>query len=152
MKEFRAEGRKADFDFEHAEADFVAVVERLNGRAKGRGLAEGYVPETVYWLVDNGEYIGGVRIRHYLTDELLKRGGHIGYSIRPSMRKKGYGTSILRLALPKAKELGIERALLTCDETNIASCRIIEKNGGALENAMPNPETGINKLRFWIDL
>ena len=78
--------------------------------------------------------------------------GHIGYDIRPSKRKQGYGSKILELALPKAKELDIERVLLTCDETNTGSRRIIEKNGGVLENQVKNPETGVDKLRFWIDV
>ena len=152
MKEFRAEGKKMDTDIDGPDDKFAMFVEHLNGRAEGKYLKLGYVPESVFWLVEDDTFIGQTRIRHTLNEHLLQLGGHIGYSIRPSVRKKGNGTQILKLALKKAKELGIERALLTCDETNIASRRIIEKNGGALENTMLNPETGIDKLRFWIDL
>ena len=150
IQEFRAEGKKMDVDIDGPDKQFGAHVEQLNGRAEGKYLKPGYVPESVFWLVDGGTFIGQIRIRHTLTDHLMRIGGHIGYSIRPSMRQQGYGTEILRLALPKAKELGISRALLTCDDCNIASQRIIEKNGGVLENTVPNPEGGPDKLRFWI--
>ncbi|RJQ34792.1 GNAT family N-acetyltransferase [Candidatus Parcubacteria bacterium] len=152
IREAQAEGRKTEFDFDLAENHFERFVRELNEHAEGKHMKEGYVPETVLWLVGGMEYIGRVSIRHRLNDHLLKLGGHIGYDIRRSMRNKGYGTMILKLALPKAKELGIERALLTCDKTNIASRKIIEKNGGVLENKGPNPEGGPDKLRFWIDI
>jgi len=135
------------------EENFEDYVEKELSGARGENLPEGYVPQTTYWLVDEGEYVGSVRIRHHINHEFLKTiGGHIGYSIRPSARGKGYGNKILELALLKAKELGIERILVTCDATNTASRKIIEKNGGVLENQVPNPETGVDKLRFWIEI
>ncbi len=133
------------------DADFENYVEKERSKARGENLPDGWVPATTYWLVDKGEYIGKVNIRHRLTENLEKIGGHIGYDIRPSKRGRGYGSEILRLAFPKARELGITRALLTCDATNTASRKIIEKNGGILENRVPNPETGVDKLRFWIE-
>ena len=152
MKEFRAEGRKTDFDFAQAETDFATFVQELNERPDGKHLPAGFVPESIYWLVDGEEYIGRLSIRHKLNDHLLKIGGHIGYDIRPSKRSRGYGTAILRLGLPKAKELHVERALLTCNENNVASLKIIRKAGGVLESKAPNPEAGPDKMRFWIDL
>ncbi len=152
VREAQQEGRKAESDFKLAEKDFEQFVMELNEHAEGKHMKEGYVPETVLWLVEEAEYIGRVSIRHRLNDHLLKLGGHIGYDIRPSMRKKGYGMLILQLALPKAKELSIDRVLLTCDDCNIASRKIIEKNGGVLENQVPNPEGGPDKLRFWIEI
>ena len=134
------------------ESDFDTYVEHERSHALGQNLPEGYVPETTYWLVDGGEFIGRVSIRHRLTEHLQKIGGLIGYDIRPSKRKNGYGTKILQLALPRAKDIGLSKVLVTCDATNVGSRRIIEKNGGILENQVPNPETGINKLRFWIDV
>lgn len=134
------------------EADFENYVEKKKSESHGENLPEGWVPATTYWLIDNGEYIGGVAIRHELNENLKKFGGHIGYDIRPSQRGKGYGSKILELALPKAKELGITKVLVTCDATNIGSRKIIEKNGGVLENQVPNPETGVDKLRFWIEI
>jgi predicted acetyltransferase len=132
--------------------DFAAYVESLKARAIGKGLPEGYIPDTRYWLVDSGEYIGRTSIRHSLTPYLLNTGGHIGYDIRPSMRRKGYGKKILELALPKARELGLDKVLLTCDETNEGSRKIIEANGGVFEDRRPNPEGGPDKLRYWINL
>ena len=133
------------------ERDFDSFVERELSHARGENLPAGFVPDTTYWLVDSGEYIGRINVRHRLNENLKKFGGHIGYDIRPGKRRQGYGTTILSLALPKAKELGIQKVLLTCDETNTASRRIIEKNGGILENKVPNPETGIDKLRYWVN-
>ncbi len=134
------------------ESDFEAYVESAKSHALGKNLPEGYVPETTYWLIDGGAFIGRVSIRHRLTEDLLQIGGLIGYDIRPSKRSRGYGTKILELALPRAKEIGLHKVLVTCDATNAASRRIIEKNGGIFENQAPNPETGIDKLRFWIDV
>ena len=144
--------RKDDVSIDELESDFTSFVTRLHERSFGKHLKPGYVPESMFWLVEDDRYIGQARIRHKLNDNLLNIGGHIGYYIRPSMRNKGYGTKILKLALPQAKELGIDRALLTCDETNIGSRKIIEKNGGVLENKVPNPEGGPDKLRFWVNL
>jgi predicted acetyltransferase len=132
------------------ESDFEKYVEVVNSKAQGLNLEPGYVPQTTYWLVDDGEFIGSANIRHRLNENLLREGGHIGYGIRPSRREQGYGSRILVLALEKAKELGIVRVLVTCDETNGASRKIIERNGGVLENKVEDPKTGIARLRFWI--
>ena len=132
-------------------SDFATYIEKIRSQSEGKNLPEGWVPVTKYWLIDEKEYIGLVGIRHRLTEYLEKIGGHIGYDIRPSKRGMGYGSKILALALPKAKELGITRILVTCDATNTASRKIIERNGGVLENQVPNPETGVDKLRYWIN-
>ena len=136
---------------EEIEDDFENFVECERSHAEGENLPEGYVPQSEYWLVDGGEYIGHVRIRHRLTEHLREIGGHIGYDIRPGKRGRGYGNKILELALKKAKEMGIEKVRITCDVDNVPSRKIIEKNGGMLENEVPNPETGVNKARFWIE-
>lgn len=158
VKEFQADHdfpqmiERAGDTFATLESEsFETYVEKTLSQSKGENLPEGYVPQTTYWLVDEAEYIGTVRIRHRLDEFLEKFGGHIGYDIRPSKRGKGYDSKILELALPKAEELGISRILLTCDATNVASRKIIEKNGGILENQVPNPETKVDKLRLWID-
>jgi predicted acetyltransferase len=159
VKEFQAETidnttvrRYKELSVPELERDFKHYVETQKGFAEGKGLPEGWVPATTLWLVDQGEYIGRLSIRHRLTDELLKTGGHIGYDIRPSRRSRGYGSKILELALPIAHELGIGQALLTCDETNIGSKKIIEKNGGVLQDRVEEPGTGVYKLRYWITL
>lgn len=140
-----------DLSIAELEADFGGYVEKIKSNARGENLPEGWVPSTVFWLVDGGEFLGRVSIRHRLTEHLEKIGGHIGYDIRPSQRGKGHGNTILALALLKAQELGISRALLTCDETNIISRKVIEKNGGVFEDHATDPATGVNKLRFWIE-
>lgn len=134
------------------ESDFSAYVASLLAREKGIGLPPGYVPDTRFWLIDNGEYIGSANLRLSLNEYLLIAGGHIGYNIRPLKRMMGYGKAILRLVLPEARKLGLDRVLLTCDETNEGSRKIIEANGGVLEDKRPNPQGGPDKLRFWISL
>jgi predicted acetyltransferase len=91
------------------------------------------VPCTTLWWVDGTEYLGRLAIRHLLNDRLRERGGHIGYDVRPSARRLGHATTMLAAALPLARRLGIEEALLTCDPDNVASQRVIESNGGRLE-------------------
>ncbi len=155
---------QADHSFPHVERtydklsiqelkeDFEGYVEKKKSESRGENIPHGWVPSTTYWLIDEGEFIGRVSIRHYLNPSLEKTGGHIGYDIRPSKRGRGYGVKILALALPKAKELGIARALITCDAKNTASRKIIEKNGGVYRDSIPNPELNVDKLRFWIDI
>ena len=136
--------KQAKFD-----GNFDSFLASLKDAREGRNLPEGYVPQTVYWLVEENKFIGRVSIRHILTDNLLILGGHIGYAIRPSERKKGYGSMALRLALQKAKELGIEKALVTCSKENIVSRKIIEKNLGIFEDERIAKD-GTIMLRFWI--
>jgi predicted acetyltransferase len=116
-----------------------------------KNYERGFVPATIYFLLDEHKKIyGAVHIRHELNDFLLKAGGHIGYGVRPSERRKGYASLMLSLALPKAKELGIKRALVTCDKVNLGSARTIIKNGGVLENEVL--DDGEIVQRFWIEL
>ena len=119
---------------------------------KGKNLPSDWIPASTFWLVDKGEFIGEGHLRHFLTDQLRKEGGHIGYNVRPSRRQQGYGTQMLRLLLVKAREMGIEKTLVTCDETNVASRKIIEANGGVLERAENLGEGKPLKLLFWIEL
>jgi predicted acetyltransferase len=104
----------------------------------------GWVPCTHLWFIDGEEYLGRLSIRHSLTDWLRRIGGHIGYEVRPTARRQGHATRMLALALPVAASLGIDPALVTCDLDNTASRRVIEANGGQLE------EAGDGKFRFWI--
>ena len=98
-----------------------------------------------YWITDEpGVVVGFLALRHELNAWLLEEGGHIGYSVRPSRRREGHATRALALAVRRAAELGIERALVTCDEDNAASARTIERNGGAYE------DTRNGKRRYWI--
>ncbi len=130
---------------------FEDFIKQLNDYSKGVNLLPDHVRSTTLWLIDNNEFIGRVSIRHELNNKLLKTGGHIGYYIRRSKRGKGYGKQILALGLIEAKRLGISKALITCDDDNIASIKIIEQNGGVLENIIIQ-EAGKPKLRrYWIN-
>ncbi|CAG9621487.1 GNAT family N-acetyltransferase [Sutcliffiella rhizosphaerae] len=134
-----------------APTDFQAMVRELLDAERGIGIREGWVPDSTYWLLRENDQtiLGAVNIRHSLTDFLRNAGGHIGYGIRPSERRKGYATKILELALQKAKVLGIKEALVVCDEENIASWKTIIKNGGnQVENFVE--ESGNVVKRFWI--
>lgn len=119
-------------------------------------LKPGYVGADYYWLVDEGRerFIGEICIRHRLTDALLRYGGHIGYGIRYSEWNKGYGTLMLRLTLEKAKDRGIEKVLITCDDDNIGSARVMEHNGLVLHDKIENIIDGerIITRRYWKDL
>ncbi len=103
-----------------------------------------YVPDTLLWWVDGDRWLGRISIRHRLTPVLRDVGGHIGYMIRPSARRQGHATAMLAAALPVAHGLGIDPTLITCDHDNVASRRVIEANGGVLED-----RRGV-KLRYWV--
>lgn len=134
---------------EHGYKTAAAAIEEILRHSKGEYLPDGWVPASSYFLVENNTYIGIVNIRHYLNAALEKRGGHIGYSIRTSKQRQGYGTHMLGLALQKAKVLGIDRVLITCDADNIGSRKVIEKNGGVLQDEIE--VEGAPILRFWIE-
>jgi predicted acetyltransferase len=102
-------------------------------------------------MAEEQRIVGVVNIRHGLTEKLMNNGGHIGYGIRPSARQKGYATRLLALSLEKLKELGVHRALVVCDERNIASERTILKNGGVPDVNYVEEDGNVVK-RFWIDL
>ena len=135
--------------FKNDHHDFDHYLEHLEYKEPSGGR----VPDSVFFLLDEerGRLIGAANIRHYLNDELLKEGGHIGDGIRPTERGKGYGTELVRLALIECKKLGIDRVLMTCDKSNIASAKTIVKNGGVLENEFVNSEGNVEQ-RYWIEL
>lgn len=110
----------------------------------------GMVPATRYWLVaDAIGYLGEASIRHYLNESLSRFGGHIGYVIRPSQRRKGYGRLLCKLAIAQARRLGIADILITCDDDNIGSWKIIEANGGTLLDKIDNQRDALTR-RYWI--
>jgi predicted acetyltransferase len=154
MAEFAAEGRTGDG------SGIGNDLERFGGRwATDEGFAE-FVAERIaerdgevrpdwvhctnLWWVEGDEYIGRMSIRHELNYWLREVGGHIGYDVRRSRRGEGHATAMLAAALPIAHDLGIELALLTCDDDNVASRRVIERNGGVLEDERRG------KLRYWV--
>ncbi len=129
--------------------DFDYYLENLELKTE----ADGKVPDSVFFLLDEdrNRLLGAVNIRHYLNEYLLQEGGHIGDGIRPSERRKGYATEMIRLALTECKKLGIEKALMVCDKDNTGSARSIINNGGVLENEFINSE-GVTVQRYWITI
>lgn len=116
-------------------ANFEGMLEQLQSLKESTNLGEGQVNSSTYRLyAGNQRLLGAVNIRHTLQDGLSNTGGHIGYGIRPSERRKGYATELLRLALLEADRLGIAKALVVCDKINIGSAKVIVNNGGILES------------------
>jgi len=105
-----------------------------------------------FWLMEGDIWLGLLTLRCQLNAQFLHAGGHIGYVVRPSKRRCGYGTVLLRLGLEKSCERGLECVLLTCDESNSGSRKIIEANGGQFENAVVVAGQADKKLRYWIRL
>jgi predicted acetyltransferase len=152
LREFQTEPRFAHLDLTPVAADFPTYVASECARTDAANLPPNQVPETVLWLVDGETFIGRLSIRTTHNEALIRTVGNIGYMIRPSKRRMGYGTVILTLALPAAKALGLARVLVTCDEDNVASRKIIERHGGRLKGATPSRNSPGLTLRFWIDL
>ncbi len=132
--------------------DFERYVQDCAAWSRGEELPEGWTPSSTFWLVDRDHYLGSVLVRHSITERMHYFGGHIGYIIRPSERRKGYGLLICRLALEAARELGLDRVLLTCADTNVASATIIERNGGVLEDKVMVGSRPFPTRRYWVDL
>ena len=126
--------------------------EELKKRSREDTVPKGLVPSSTYLGVrEKDNYIVGmIDIRHYLNEYLTQAGGHIGYGVRKTERNKGYAKQMLKLALEKCKELKIKKVLITCDEDNIASEKVILSANAKLED-IRNID-GENKKRFWIDL
>lgn len=156
MAEFCAEGRGGaddntmigheirDASWRTAEgfAGFVAAL-RADSVTPRRA---GWVACTTWWWSEGSTYLGRIALRHELTKRLREVGGHIGYDVRPTARRQGHATAMLAAVLPHARRMDIDAVLLTCDVDNVASRRVIEVNGGVLEDEFEG------KLRYWINL
>jgi predicted acetyltransferase/predicted kinase len=140
--------------YQFSNPDQMDIFKKFENYRLGIDLPPLYVKQTYLWLVDGKDFIGEIGIRHALTESLTTFGGHIGYGIRYSKRNQGYGTVMLKLALLEAKKLGIDKALITCNDTNVGSYRVIEKNGGILWDKILLSIDGRTRLtrRYWINL
>lgn len=144
-----------NFALRHPAATWPEYLAKVARDREGIDLAPGRVAATMLFaLVEDSrgdeELVGRVHIRHTLTPELLAVGGHIGYGVRPAHRGKGYATQMLLRGLRVLSDLGLERALVTCDDGNLGSQRTIERCGGVLENI--DSTSVVPKRRYWIDL
>ncbi len=128
-----------DADFEELEhvgkmEDYSAFLKELEKWKYQEQIPPNYSPQTTFGVFDNEKLIGGFVLRHTLKGTLINHGGNIGYLVRPSERKKGYGKILLKLALEKARDIGLEKVIITCRNDNIGSTKVIESNGGKYEN------------------
>lgn len=134
--------------------DFTTMVNFLYAQDSEEKITdEKFVPHTTYWLLndDSGKIVGAANVRHRLNEKLFNCGGHIGYGIRPSERRKGYASQLLALTLERTKEMGLNKILLVCDKGNVASERTIVKNGGRFESEFVEDHGNVVR-RFWIQL
>jgi len=128
--------------------DFGAFVARMRQMRDGIDLPANYVPSTYLIALDGERIVGRASVRHELNAVLLERGGHIGFGVVPSARRRGVATEILRRCLEIVRSLGIARALVTCDEANVGSRMTIERAGGHLEDIRVLSEG--RTCRYWI--
>lgn len=126
--------------------EYKAELKDRYDESLGVNLKPDRVPQTTCWFYVDDKPVGFIKIRHYLNDRLKEIGGHIGYTIAPEFRGRGYATKMLELALIEAKKLGIVKVRLTCYSSNVASRRVIEKNGGIIDDVREG------SLRFWVEL
>ena len=128
-------------------------LEKIEKEHNGINLQPGRVPSSVYFLIDGDKIVANLSLRHNInTDFLSQYGGHIGYTVRPSERRKGYGTTLLNLALEKCAELGLEDVMVTCKENNIGSAKVIENNCGVLKETIFIPEENATFKKYWINV
>jgi predicted acetyltransferase len=153
IREFRAEKSTffAELDIAVVEENFESYVNDLLSREKTPSKP-GWVPSTTFWLIDDDIFIGYANVRHALNENLRKFGGHIGYAIRSSQRRQGHGTEMLRMTLMESRAMGLKKVLITCDETNSGSRKIIEANGGVLEDVIQLDFRDAPTMRWWIEL
>ncbi|HNV20465.1 MAG TPA: GNAT family N-acetyltransferase [Candidatus Hydrogenedentes bacterium] len=153
--EYRDAGEELDPAFPaYWNASFEVYVQQLDDLAHGRHLPFAMVRSDTFWLLSGeGRLIGMSRLRRRLSRALRIEGGHIGYTIRPMERRKGYGTRLCALTIEEARKTGkFTRLLITCDTRNTGSARIIETNGGILENYVISPRSGRQVSRYWVTL
>jgi predicted acetyltransferase len=117
----------------------------------GRALRGRFVPNTFLVAEVDGDIVGRVSIRHELNDYLVREGGHIGYCVLPGYRRHGYATEILRQALIVARASGVDRVLVTCEDSNVASIKVIEACGGKLDSIIELESFTDRVRRYWID-
>ena len=123
-----------------SDATNLDILKKFDDYRNERNLKPGRVGAHFFWLVDDEKdyFIGEISIRHRLNEVLERYGGHIGYGVRFSEWNKGFGTLMLELSLMEAKKIGLSKILITCDDDNVGSARVMEKNGFVLGDKIEN--------------
>ena len=153
LKEYRLDNPKAKPLSCTENLNYEEWLKKIIKEHNGIDLQEGRVPSSVYFLMNDERIIGNLSTRHNIDNEFLSRiGGHIGYGVRPSERRKGYATIMLNLALEKCDELGLENVLVTCKEENIGSAKTIENNCGVLKEVIFDSQENCNFKKYWINI
>lgn len=129
--------------------DWLSQVEALSDE---KTVPENWVRSTQFVLMRGQRILGTLQVRHCFNDFLRDYGGHIGYSVRPCERRKGYASRMLKEALPFCRSIGLDKVLITCLRENEGSRRTILKNGGVYESTVIEPQSGKVLERYWISL
>ena len=132
--------------------DFRAHLRRLKQDKYGVDLPAGRVAHSMLYGVVDGAIVGRVSIRHDLNEYLRRRGGHVGYGVAPAFRRRGYASEMFRQALDYCRGIGLHRVMITCDDTNVGSWKILENAGAELAEKFHDDETKSLARRYWLDV
>nr|WP_255669829.1 GNAT family N-acetyltransferase [Aeromicrobium wangtongii] len=150
VAEMAAEGEHWSYRY-RGDLPWPDYVRLVHGWEDGIDLPEDFVAHAELVAEVDGEVVGRSSIRWELNDFLRRLGGHIGYAVRPAHRRQGYATEILRQSVQILRDRGVHRILVTCDDDNLASARVIEANGGVLEAVVPHDDPDEPpRRRYWI--
>jgi predicted acetyltransferase len=147
MAEFAAEGNpqvSASLD----QSQFPGYVQRLHELSEGKNLPDGYIPSREFWIIDGDGYAGRIILGLSYTPGPTRLGNHVGYAVRPSKRRRMYATQALEQLISEARRLKFSTLMPVCEATNVASRKVIERNGGVLVESISQD----GSLRFLIDL
>ncbi|EYT49727.1 GNAT family N-acetyltransferase [Brachybacterium muris] len=151
LRRLHAQFQQEAFDFLLADGDhWDSILAEIDRQSRGVDLPPGRVRAEFLVAEAGGVIVGRTSIRYALTDFLREVGGHVGYAVAPEFRRRGHATEILRLSVERLAGAGVDRVLVTCDDTNLGSIRTIERCGGVLEDVR-DVGGSVPKRRYWIE-